>query len=145
MATIVIVLFTDPLQQISDSKSSPLVYGLHWSIGHIFWSIALCYIIFACVHDSGGPINCFLSQPFWQPISKLSFSIYLIHYHLLSVIMFSLKSPLEFSEILLWQNFFGICVLSIFIAIIATLAFELPIDVIDKRIFTSTKPTTKIF
>lgn len=139
-----IVLCTDPLQQSFNLETSPLVYGLHWSVGHICWSIALCYIIFGCVQDPSGPINCFLSHPFWQTISKLSFSIYLIHYHLLSIIMFSIKSPLEFSEILLWQNFFGICVLSTFIATIATLAFELPIDGIDKWIFTSSKPTRKI-
>lgn len=50
-----------------------------------WWSLALCYIIFACLNGQGGIVNWFLSQPRWQPLSRLSFNIYLIHYTVMSI------------------------------------------------------------
>jgi peptidoglycan/LPS O-acetylase OafA/YrhL len=44
------------------------------------WASALCWIIFAC-HSlkSGGIIKRFLSHHAWQPLSKLSLNMYLLH------------------------------------------------------------------
>lgn len=45
------------------------------------WACSICWIIFACHHlESGGPIRSFLSCHFWQPLSKMCLSIYLIHF-----------------------------------------------------------------
>lgn len=68
-----------PLIQF-DNNPSALVQALYESLSRVAWGIALCYIIFACVHGHGGPINYFLSHPLWQPASRLSYSIYLIHF-----------------------------------------------------------------
>lgn len=54
--------------------------------GRLWWSLSICYMIFACLNDQGGIINWFLSHPSWQPISRLSFSIYLIHQTVMAVI-----------------------------------------------------------
>lgn len=43
------------------------------------WSLSLCYLIFACVQDYAGIVNSFLSLPLWQPLSRMSFTILLIH------------------------------------------------------------------
>lgn len=127
----VIVFANYPNYQI-DSKSIPLFYGFYDALGRITWSIAVCYIIFACIHNNGGPINKFLSLPMWQPLSRLSYSIYLIHTLILSLTIDSLKMPMFFSEITAFQSFIGVFVLSAFVAIPLTLAFELPIDAIYK-------------
>ena len=44
------------------------------------FACSICWIIFACHRlKSGGFIRCFLSHPAWQPLSKLSLSMYLLH------------------------------------------------------------------
>jgi peptidoglycan/LPS O-acetylase OafA/YrhL len=46
-----------------------------------FWSLAICYIVFAChQHQTGGFIRWFLSLNLWQPLSKMGLSIYIFHY-----------------------------------------------------------------
>ena len=41
---------------------------------------SICWIIFACHRlKSGGIIRCFLCHPIWQPLSKLSLSMYILH------------------------------------------------------------------
>jgi peptidoglycan/LPS O-acetylase OafA/YrhL len=50
------------------------------SIVRELWACAVCWIIFAChTLKSGGFIRTFLSHRFWQPLSKLTLSMYLIH------------------------------------------------------------------
>lgn len=43
-------------------------------VGLVGWIIYVCHYL-----KSGGIVNWFLSQPLWQPIAKISLSIYLIH------------------------------------------------------------------
>ena len=139
---IVTTLASRPFFQ-HNSGSTPLQYGLYHAYCHPLYAIGLCYIIFACANNAGGPINSFLSHPFWQPISKLSYSIYMVH---LSVVIWTttlMKSPIDFNQITAIQYFFGNFILSLLVAIPATLAFELPIAAIEKLTTKSSKSSTK--
>lgn len=134
-----VLIGNHPYLQITPTLS-PLVYGLYDTVSRSVWVTAICYIVFACAHGSGGPINNFLSLSAWQPLSRLSYCIYLVHYDLIGLIMGSVKTPPYFSEISAIQNFISIFVLAAFIAIPLVLAFELPIDSIVKLTTGSDKP-----
>ncbi|XP_073964184.1 O-acyltransferase like protein-like isoform X3 [Choristoneura fumiferana] len=43
------------------------------------WSLALCWMIFACAHGYGGPVNWFLSLRLWKFLARISYAIYLFH------------------------------------------------------------------
>lgn len=73
-----VILGNYPFLQ-ADNQFSPLQFGLYDALSRVAWAIALCYIIFACTHNGGGPINWFLSHTFWKPISRLSYALYLVH------------------------------------------------------------------
>lgn len=128
-----IVFGSYPFYQIVPT-TTPLQFGLYEAMSRIFWPMALCYIIFACRHKLGGPIDTFLSLPMWQPLSRLSYAIYIVHFPLLTLINSTKKTPSYFSEVTVNQNFISIFVLSTFIAIPMTLAFELPINAINRLI-----------
>lgn len=68
-------------------------YMKNWPF-RILWSLALCYIIFACVYDSGGVINWFLSLSLWQPLARISYAIILIEQMLMKIL---LQNAQEFS------------------------------------------------
>lgn len=95
MATVIFANY--PLVQ--PTKSTPiLAHALYESLSRVAWAFALCYIIFACVHNYGGPVNQFLSHPLWQPLSRLSYAIYLIHMPLEMLFQGTMKTSPDFSE-----------------------------------------------
>lgn len=114
------------------TNSSALEFGLFDSLARVAWSISLSYIIFACIHDSGGPINRFLSLSIYQPLSKLSFTIYLIHCLVLGATTLTFQTSPSFSEMAAYQSAISVFVISAFISIPLVLAFELPVDAIYK-------------
>lgn len=96
MATVIFVNY--PLVQF-DSRPSDLHVGLYDSLSRVAWAVALCYIIFACVNNCGGPVNWFLSHPLWQPISRISYAIYLVHFPVTMFFNATMKHPSYLSGI----------------------------------------------
>lgn len=62
------------------------------------WGLCLSWIIFACVKGYGGFINSFLSHVFWQPLARLSYSLYLIHLIVMLKMKSSSKETIFFSD-----------------------------------------------
>lgn len=122
-------------------KSTPLQYGLYNAYCHPLFAISICYIIFACANNAGGPIDWFLSHPLWRPVSVLSYGIYMVHFPVIMWTTTLMKTPIYFNKIIAIQYFLGNFILSALIAIPTILAFELPIAAIEK--FMSAKKCTK--
>lgn len=132
LAIMAAVIFTNyPLMQLNE-KHTPLEHGLYNSLTRVGWAIALCYIIFACVHNSGGFINWFLAHPLWQPISRLCYSIYLLHLPVILLTTVTLKTSQYFTEFMTYHMFIGNYIITVFVSLVATLAFESPIVVLEK-------------
>ncbi|XP_031635339.1 nose resistant to fluoxetine protein 6-like [Contarinia nasturtii] len=137
MATVIFANY--PLVKQS-STATLLEYGLYDGLSRVFWSISLCYIVFACVHNYGGPVNWLLSRPFWQPLSRLSYSMYILNIPVLLVTMVTFKHLPYFTEFYAFHTFIGNYVITVFVSIIVTLTFESPIIEIEKLLFGTNKP-----
>lgn len=61
------------------------------------WSITICWMIFACEMGLAGDINTFLSLSTFQVLSKLGYSIYLIHVSWMFLSNFSRSTPIHFT------------------------------------------------
>ncbi|KAK7072436.1 hypothetical protein SK128_013071, partial [Halocaridina rubra] len=66
--------FVYPPVPLQMSMSLRILYG---SLHRALWGLALHWIVLACHWGHGGPINWFLSHPMWQPVSRLTYCIYL--------------------------------------------------------------------
>lgn len=133
---IAIVLGSYP-EDLFISQYTPFDYGLYDALSRVGWPIALSYIIFACVHDSSGPVNWFLSHRLWQPASRLCYAFFYTHILILWMFFGTLKSPFHISILAILRTFSEILIPSVLLAIVFSLAFEMPIMNIDKLIFNS--------
>lgn len=93
-----------------------IVYGIYWinqpnhgtttlessfheSFHRVGWALALSWIIFACINDYGGPVNWFLSLPLWQPFSRLSYSLYIVHLPIQLYMVSLTRTTTNFSDL----------------------------------------------
>lgn len=115
-----------------------------------FWTIGLCWIVFASLKGYAGFIGCFLSLPVFQLLGKLTYSMYLLHLVIIVLNSASIRTPQYISDyqmvryilILIFNLliyvyfqiyiFCGDFLFTMFFSVIWVLLFESPVVAIEK-------------
>nr|CAI5818215.1 unnamed protein product [Callosobruchus analis] len=95
------------------------------------WSIALCGVIFLCVTGYGDAVNSLLSKPIFTILIRINYNVYLTHVIALVSTYGSFKTPYFGEAYRVLVDFWSVYVLTLFIALIWTLAFESPFIAIE--------------
>lgn len=75
------------------TSHTSLLGFLYESVWRELWTLSICWIVFACQYlESGGIIRWFLSLSLWQPLSRMSLSIYLINFVYIKLTLVNQKS-----------------------------------------------------
>lgn len=131
-----IVLGQLPLVQENSVDNPWFADAIYDSFKGVTWSLAVGWIIIACHFSCGGFINRFLSHPAWLPISRISFSIYLVHFPIQMWQIMSLESAQSFSNSEMLYMFFRDFFISLIVALFWSLLFELPTVKLLKKLKT---------
>lgn len=102
------------------------------SLHRLSWSIAVGWVIFACVNGYGGPVNEFLSWKVFNSLSKLSYVVYLIHLNFLFVWSYHLRKPTYYTDFNQILFFLGVLFCSFLFAIPVVLTIEIPLGNFQK-------------
>lgn len=125
-----------PYFTISSDQSATVGHAaIYESLKRVSWSIALAWIVFACHFGFGGIVNSILSHPFWQPLGRLNYCMYLVHMAVQSINFGTVRTDSYFSDYRLYLNFWSTFGISVLVAIVLSLSFEAPVLVIEKVIF----------
>ncbi|XP_052756162.1 O-acyltransferase like protein-like [Galleria mellonella] len=108
------------------------------------WALSVCWMIFACTHGYGGPINWFLSHPMWKILARLSYAMYIFHYPLMFVVNGSIIAPLYFSDEFAIQKTMTDFVIAVLAAYIITLFVDAPCSVLIKHFLGGNKKPAPI-
>ncbi|XP_042885812.1 nose resistant to fluoxetine protein 6-like [Penaeus japonicus] len=114
----------DPVTQV-------LYGGLHRGV----WCSSLAWVVVACHYGYGGLVNDFLSHPTWQPLSRLTYSIYLVALPIQLLATFNLKELVFFSHIDKIIHALGTVFISLVAAVLLSLTAEAPILGLEKLLF----------
>ncbi|XP_044262890.1 nose resistant to fluoxetine protein 6-like [Tribolium madens] len=106
------------------------------------WAVAVVGVIFLCVAGYGGPIDKFLSWPVFQFLTKLSYSMYLIHFTVIVVRYTLSRNSIKFSNLAMMHVFWGDFMFTLGLSLILCLTFESPIIIMEKYLF-HRSPKTK--
>ncbi|CRK88311.1 CLUMA_CG002090, isoform A, partial [Clunio marinus] len=100
------------------------------------WAIALAWIIFACqILKTGGIIRWLLSLRQWQPIARMSLSIFLYHTLYQATLLFNSKDVVTLEEPFIRQNVNGDILGSFMGGVVLYLSFERPFQLIEKYFY----------
>ncbi|KAH8346713.1 hypothetical protein KR084_008532, partial [Drosophila pseudotakahashii] len=144
LAFVFTVIFAMYPYGIGKGKSlSSVAEAIYISVSRIAWPLALSWVVFACMQGYGGLANSFLASPLWQPLSKLSFSVYIWHLFVQNLNAGRTRVSTYFSDydvmLRFWQDF-GFSVL---LAFVMYLLIEAPCGGLEAMLLPNRRPASK--
>ncbi|XP_071119326.1 nose resistant to fluoxetine protein 6-like [Haliotis cracherodii] len=96
------------------------------------WGACVAWVVFACATGNGGFVNTLLSWRAIIPLSRLTYTGYLVHPIVMYVYYFGREQLYVFSTVDVIWTFFGNLVAAYIIAYVTSLAFEAPMMGLEK-------------
>ncbi|EDW43346.1 GM23555 [Drosophila sechellia] len=103
----------------------------YYTLTRVGWPLAVGWVVFACMQGHGGMANTFLSSPLWQPISKLSYSIYIWHSFIQEINKRICRTNTYFSNYQVMLNFWSTIGFTVLFSYLLYLLIEAPIGGLD--------------
>ena len=100
--------YFDPSYELP-AVGSAMYAGLH----RFVWGLVVAWVIIACVKGYGGWINSFLSSSFFAPLSRLTFSMYLVSYFIQMIFHLRMRQPFYYDSYTMVSEYsFQLCLCS---------------------------------
>ncbi|XP_066998619.2 nose resistant to fluoxetine protein 6 [Anabrus simplex] len=136
---LLLTLFIVHVFQQPDYEFNKISAAFYNALGRPGWGLGIAMVIFLCHTGHGGVIDSFLSWPWFQPLSRLTYSMYLVHIPLQMVNVSAMRTLYYLSDDNIMREFFGDLVISLLLAIVLTLTFESPFIVLEKELLSGRK------
>ncbi|KXJ72976.1 hypothetical protein RP20_CCG016825 [Aedes albopictus] len=97
------------------------------------FAFCVMWIILACVNGKGGLLDEFLGASMWQPLSRLSYTMYLLHTVMLAMgSLAPVNTSAYFSAIDLFYRIWGAIGLTTSVSLLWSAIFEIPFGTLDR-------------
>jgi len=103
------------------------------------WGLCLSWIVIACSCDYGGYITSFLDWPVFMPLSRLTYSAYLVHFYVLQWYFAIQDEPLRWSTMNFAYYFIGCLTITFMVAYVLAVLVEWPTIGLIKLMFPKAK------
>ncbi|OXU24332.1 hypothetical protein TSAR_009169 [Trichomalopsis sarcophagae] len=125
-------------------------YNVIWesfflAVSRPIWAVGLSWIIYASLNNYAGPISTVLSWKLFQPLSRISYCVYLVHYVVQLTEQSAQRTPNYFSDYFIFHDFLGDLAISIVIGFFLSLLFESPFLVLEKMLFRRKRKSVEVF
>lgn len=109
--------------------------ALYGGFHRALWGLVFFWPMYACSTGRGGWLNSFFGWSFFLPLSRLTFSIYMVHLPLYLLRSMRLRTYLNADQYFQFTTALGMFCLSTFFAYLLYLTVEAPVLRLDKMIF----------
>ena len=99
------------------------------------WAVGLGLIVFACHNGYGWVVNDFLSMKIWIPLSRLTYTAYLVHPIVLSVMINTTRGSVAYMDYLIAIYAVAMVVISFAAAGVVAIFVEFPLSNLEMAVF----------
>ncbi|XP_054008438.1 nose resistant to fluoxetine protein 6-like [Hylaeus anthracinus] len=120
---------------VYDKSVAPIVSALYIAVSRTMWSLGIAWVTVACTTNNGGIVTKILAHRCWVPLSKLTYSVYLLNPLIIYISYLGSNYPIfnDSTTTIFW--YLGIFVASFTFGMILSLLAEIPaILLVDKLI-----------
>lgn len=111
-------------------KAGNIIYEM---LSRFAWGVFLAWVVISCKYGQPGWINDILSWNLWVPLSRVTYTAYLLHPIVITTFLGNFGLPYYSSLVLQSYFFCGVVLLSYSCAMIFSLAVEFPLANIEKH------------
>ncbi|WKX89439.1 hypothetical protein Q1695_008808 [Nippostrongylus brasiliensis] len=126
-----------------DDNWSKFVRATYNNFSRIGWALAVSWVIAANHLGWGGPIAPFMDHALWQPLGRLSYCAYIVHFYVIMYVFNLDDQPMHFVS--LWDSYvyraIPVIVLSYAFALVWSCLFEVPTAKLEKMLIAAILPT----
>ncbi|XP_071495248.1 nose resistant to fluoxetine protein 6-like [Diadema antillarum] len=130
-----VVIYTN----VHNGASSLAASVMYYTFSRFTLAVAIAWVIFSCHYGYGGVVNDFLSWRLWSPLSRLTYSAFLLHQVLQDVYGFGLATPIHWSIYKYAILSAGFISLAYVCAFVMFLLLEFPFINLGKMLLTDVK------
>ncbi|XP_016976451.1 nose resistant to fluoxetine protein 6-like [Drosophila rhopaloa] len=120
-----------PAAQKGAPALTTLENSFYYTLTRLGWPMALCWVVFACMQGYGGLANSLLSSPLWQPLSRLSYAVYIWHEFFQEINSRSVRTVSYFSDYRTMVNFWATFGFTLLFSYLTYLLIEAPFSGLD--------------
>ncbi|XP_074616380.1 nose resistant to fluoxetine protein 6-like [Acropora palmata] len=114
------------------NKAENIAYG---TFSRFTWGLALAWVIYACNKGYGSLVDKLLSASYWIPLSRMTYSAYLVHPMVLGIYFGSFQHTVEYTDRLMAFYFVSAVVMSYAAAFVLAVCVELPMMQLENVLF----------
>lgn len=114
------------------NQAENIIYG---TFSRFVWGLAVAWVVYACHKGYGSLVNKFLSASYWIPLSRLTYSAYLLHPIVMNVYFGSFQHTTEYTDKIFALYFVSIVVFSYASAFVLAVCVEFPTMQLEKVLF----------
>lgn len=114
-------------QRFHETDFQKLLMTAYEATFKIVWASCLSYMIYACMISRGGVIAKIFAWPIWKPLSKMSFSTFLVHTFIINYFVLNHERPLHVNKHAAWTLIVSNLVSSHIIGYACYILFEAPL------------------
>lgn len=114
------------------NKTENILYG---TFSRFTWGLSLAWVIYACNKGYGSLVNKILSASYWIPLSRLTYSAYLVHPIVLGVYFGSFRNTAEYTDMFFAFYFVAVVVMSYASAYVLAVCVEFPFMQLESVLF----------
>jgi len=108
--------------------------GLYSGCHRFVWGCAVAWVVYACHYKKGGIINTILSWPIWIPLSRLTYSAFLVHLEVIYIFVSLNERAAHYQITNVVFNVISVTVLTYAGGYLLTVLVEYPIMNVEKYI-----------
>ncbi|XP_059473381.1 O-acyltransferase like protein-like [Neocloeon triangulifer] len=129
------VLFTISLAYRPDHPYNETEAAFYNSLHRLVWGLSVAWVIYACSNGLGGPVDAILSWRYWQPLSKLSYCVFLTHMFLIFYEVGVQRTPSYFTQPFMVHGLLADLLAVIPLSLLLYLLTEAPAMALTRKLF----------
>lgn len=122
----------DPKEVHKIDDATRVIYG---SFHRFAWSIAVAWVIFACVQGQGSLVNDFLSWKAFAPLGRLTYCVYLIHLNYITTFIARSRAAFFYNVTDVVMYYFAFLFTSFGLAFLVSVTVEASFLNLEKLLF----------